>query len=149
MKKALWITLGVIVLIVALGSIGGGNGEPQQAAEEPREDLAPTTAAVESFSAAELYGAYEANEVLADQTYGGRLVEVSGTVENIGLDILDNPYVTLETGGLWSVQCFFTEENSDSLGDLATGQNVSLIGTVDGLAIGTNLTIDDCRIVSS
>lgn len=149
MKKALWIILGIVVLIVVLGSMGGDDttDTTQTAAGTTVETTTPaTTVAVESFTATELYAAYEANEVSADQTYGGRLVEVTGTVGDIGLDILDNPYVTLDTGGVWSVQCLFTEDNADMVSGLTEGQDVSLTGTIDGLALGTNLTIDDCQL---
>ncbi|MFN2486150.1 MAG: hypothetical protein ABR609_06005 [Acidimicrobiia bacterium] len=155
-QKVSLVALGVIVL---LGAISGGGEEPStttrvEAAVTTTEEVTTTTTVppttvtrpLETFTAAELYGAYEANEVSADQTYGGQTVEITGTVKDIGLDLLDNPYVTLETGELWSVQCFFAEEEADAVADLAAGQEVSLIGTVDGLAVGTNLTVDDCRL---
>jgi len=40
---------------------------------------------------------YGANEVAADQRYKGRVIETSGVVGEIKKDILDRPYVLLQT----------------------------------------------------
>ena len=42
-------------------------------------------------TASELYRAYEANEVSADQQYKGKRLLITGVVENIGKHVMDNP----------------------------------------------------------
>lgn len=58
-------------------------------------------------SAKELIAAYDANEVSADQTYKGKIVEVSGSVASINKDLLDEPFVTLagKSSEFREVQC--------------------------------------------
>ena len=157
MKKVLLIILGVIVLLAVISSLGGDN-QPNTATETTRAGTTTTPAAVttsiaqtttapaQTVTAIDLYAAYETNEVAADQTWGGQTVELSGTVKDIGFDIVDTPYVSLATDGLWSVQCFFSKDDAGTLTELTAGQEVTLTGTVDGLAIGTNLTVNDCQV---
>lgn len=50
------------------------------------------------ISPVNLLNAYDENEVKADSTYKGKLLEVTGSVNDIGKDILDNPYITFSKG---------------------------------------------------
>src|SRR5688500_15904939 len=94
-----------------------------------------------SISAQALYSAYDANEVAADEMYRDRNLRVTGTVESIGKDILDLPYVVLKSGAKYSiggVQCFF-DYNSPGLSSLSKGQTVTLTGLCKGKSIGSVL----------
>ncbi len=97
-------------------------------------------AAIE-VSANKLVADYEANEVSADDKYKGRLVRVTGIVENIGIDIMDNPYVQLKSRGL--LQC--TLENDSGLASLRKGEKVVVVGRVSGKLLGVSLV--GCRLV--
>lgn len=98
-----------------------------------------------SVSAQRLFSDYESNEVNADSKYKGKNLEVSGTIKSIGKDILDDPYITLKSGGdfeIFSVQCFFDDESE--LASLKKGQRVTVIGTCDG-KFG-NVTLKNCQL---
>jgi hypothetical protein len=76
-----------------------------------RERAAQEAAAKEAktFQATALYAAFEANEVRANQALKGKEIRVRGTIERIGTDILNSPYVALDAGErfLFGVQqCF-------------------------------------------
>ena len=92
-------------------------------------------------TATKLYADYKANELSADNTYKGKLVEVSGMVENIGKDILNSPYISLKTGEIiGSVQCMLDDSA------LAEGTKVTMQGRVSGLM--GNVIIKECLLVT-
>jgi hypothetical protein len=85
-----------------------------------------------TITAEKLIADYEANEVAADGVYKNKLVIVSGTINTIGKDILNTPYVSLKTPGFTSVQCMFKDEDVTELSALTKGQRVSIEGRVSG-----------------
>lgn len=97
------------------------------------------------ITASELYRAYEANEVSADQQYKGKRLLITGVVENIGKDIMDNPYVALKIDFLKGVNCYFDDENNKILSQLSKGQKIQIIGTCAGLTL-TDVVVRDCEL---
>ena len=96
-------------------------------------------------TASELYRAYEANEVSADQQYKGKRLLITGVVENIGKDVMDNPYVALKIDFLKGVNCYFDDENNKVLSHLSKGQKIQIIGTCAGLTL-TDVVVKDCGL---
>ena len=96
-------------------------------------------------TASELYRAYEANEVSADQQYKGKRLLITGVVENIGKDVMDNPYVALKIDYLKGVNCYFDDENNKVLSQLNKGQKIQIIGTCAGLTL-TDVVVRDCEL---
>jgi hypothetical protein len=95
-------------------------------------------------TAAELLAIYNYNAVAADNALKDRIIVVSGTVDKIDRDILNNPYITLDTGELLaSVQCFFDESQVPRLVELQPGQKVRIRGRCAGKAI-FNVILEDC-----
>lgn len=155
--KVILIILGIIVLIAILGAVFGedesGNssndpnttppvqtGEPTQQEEEPEEEII-------SVTAKELLDAYEANGVNADLQYKDKKLAITGVVDTISTDILDIAYVTLGTGDEWeltSVQCYFKDSDLEALATLASGQEVTIIGTCDGQTM--NVLVRNCTL---
>ena len=86
---------------------------------------------------------YESNEIAAQKQYQGKIVLVSGTVDDIGLDILNKPYIVLSGGNEFSlvnVQCMI--KNKDEAANLAKGDKVSVQGKVSGKMM--NVLIEHC-----
>lgn len=72
---------------------------------------------------------------------------ISGTIEDIGKDILGAPYLTLQSGAtdsLGAVQAVFPTEASGQLAMLKKGAFVSVVCTVDGLLM--NVIVRNCRL---
>lgn len=117
--------------IGVLGNIGrnssstvSNNGTVSQPAKNTKTPVAELTAS-------QLFSAYEDNEVAADNAYKGKWIKVSGTVESIGKDILDDPYIAFKTGDLaFSVQVYF--DDASKLGSIKKGQRLTVIGKCDG-----------------
>lgn len=80
------------------------------------------------ISAPQLAAEYKANEVAADGKYKGKIIEVSGVVDSVGKDVLDQPYVSLSggRGNFMGVQCYFGKHNLSELSGLKKGQSVTL-----------------------
>ncbi len=97
------------------------------------------------ITASELYQAYEANEVSADEQYKGKKIAVTGIIDNIGKDVLDNPYVSMRIGVLQSVTCYFSDDNVKVISQLSKGQKITIIGECSGLSL-TNVVIQDCEL---
>jgi len=80
------------------------SGNQSQSGSEPSVAVRVT--------ATQLFADYEANEVSADEKDKGKAVLVSGTIENIGKDLLDTLYVTLKTDNpIIGVQCACSDEH--------------------------------------
>ena len=86
-----------------------------------------------TLSADQLYREYESNEVAADEKYKGKIIIVYGEIQDIGKDIMDEPYIVIGGGGfLDGVQCSFTKSQGSSIASLSKGQNVKVKGEVSG-----------------
>jgi hypothetical protein len=142
----MWIVYVVLVLIVLanIGSASNSNGAASQATVNTPQTPAQPPIRV---SAIQLSSDYNANGIAADAKYKGKVVDVSGTVDTIDKDILNDPYVSLKTGqySVLSVQCVFSQAAESKLTGLSSGQQVTLEGTVSGKTI--NVLLDGCSIV--
>ena len=128
----------IVLLVIAIGIWSGVSGTKDAAT--PEGGVYP--AAALPISAADLYRAYKANEVAADGAYKGKLLAVSGTVHNVGKDILGTPYVALDDA--LQVQCMFSPDQKAELADLRPGQSVVVEGKCDGFLI--EVILRDCRV---
>ena len=166
--KVLTVICG-LVIIGALGSVTGGNSnnkisDSKQTSvsienSNEKQDSKQTSASTENsnkkqmepelnISATELINAYKENEVKADKTYKGKIIEVNGIVDGIDSDIDDKAVVRLSNGDEFSfdtVSCFIDDENQDKACELEKGQNVTIIGEADGEVIGEPY-IKNCKI---
>lgn len=148
--KRWWVwVLGIIVLFIIISAASGGSGESTKNGESSSTDKEsqsqPAPAAIK-VDAKKLSADYEANEVAADNQYKGKVVEISGTIKDIGKDILDSPYVSFENGNsIFGVQCMFDKSDSNALASLSKTQKIILAGKVSG-KLG-NVIVNDCKIV--
>lgn len=96
---------------------------------------------------AQLFAEYEANDIAADRKYKGKVLQMTGTVDNISRDILDTIYVTLKAGNatFFRIQCFFDDGSEEAVAKLSSGQSLTIRGRCDG-KFG-NVMLKDCAIV--
>ncbi len=144
--KKWWFWLIAVIVIIMIASSGGGDGSTDtKSSGSNQADTAPAEEAI-VVTSVKLYADYKANEISADNTYKGKLVEVSGTVDDIGKDILDKPYVTLKTDDfLGSVQCMLDDAAIAEASTLAEGAKVIMRGRVNGL-LG-NVLVKNCILI--
>lgn len=143
-----WV-LAIIVLFIIVGS-GGSSSTPTQVGNGGNTNTAPAAQPEEviKITAVKLSEEYDANKVAADAKYKDKLLEVSGTIDTIGKDILDTPYVTLQGRqySLFGLQCMFAKSDEAELATLGKGQTITLQGRVSGELIG-NVLAKSCKIV--
>jgi hypothetical protein len=126
-QKRHWLSLATFCAmgLLAVGSVDSEEDTKRVKTSEP----------VEAISSHQLYSQYEANEVEADNRYKGKIVAVSGTIGDIGKDLMDQAYVLLSSGdptGMFGVQCFFDESEESSFSSIRSGQQVTIKGQVEG-----------------
>ena len=102
--------------------------------EKPKTEEKPKEEAI-LITALDLYNAYDSNEVAADQKYRDKQLEVTGKVKDIGKDIFDKIYVTLDVGaGLGSVYISFEKGQEEQIAELSKGQNLTVVGKCGGFS---------------
>lgn len=137
-----WVIL-VLVLFVILGSVSSNKNPDNNQLSQNKTSQQETYTRV---TAADLTAEYKANQVAADEKYKNKIIEISGTIDSIGKDILDDPYVTL--GGsdiITKVQCMFDKSNKSQLTSLSKDTKIVLRGKVSGQLM--NVLVRGCSIV--
>jgi len=137
------VLFAVLVVVVSIFMSGGREEAP------PLETA--TAPAQEPIRAEVLMRAYEDNELAADQRYKGRTLDVVGTVESIGREIVGRPYVVLSAGEaamFVGVQCVASlrdaAKEEAKMARLRQGQRVVVRGKADGKLL--NVLLSDCVI---
>jgi hypothetical protein len=138
-----WALIGVGG-IIGLGVIGSLLPEPTpeqkakmavEAAEtakaegaKQQQDAAAERAKATKVTAGELFTAYQGNEMAAQQAFGDRLLEVSGTVSGVDLDFSDNPVVKLRTSNQFmDVSVRLTDETQSAAAGYKNGQKIIVL----------------------
>lgn len=120
--------------------------EKAQAAQEAMADTESTAdEGAITVTARQLFQAYEANEVAADQQYKGKQLAVEGSVSGISKDAFDGIFIELNTGNEFqSVHATGLPEETAS--QLSKGDRISLACVGDGMLVGSPM-LSDCTIV--
>ena len=117
--------------LLAFGILAVGSTDTDTDTQEVQSQAPSCT-----LSANQLYDEYDSNEVAADALYKGKVVVVSGTIQDIGKDIMDEAYTVIGGDGfLDGVQCFFTESEQSAIARLNKGDQVTVKGEVQGKMI--------------
>ncbi len=152
MRHKILSVLGAIIaffiLIGIIAASGGGSKDSSNTTASPNGTKTDAQAqpSVIQVDAKKLAADYEANEVAADNQYKGKQAQISGTIKDIGKDILDSPYVSFENGNsIFGVQCMFDKSDANALASLTKAQKITLTGKVSG-KLG-NVIVNDCKIV--
>jgi hypothetical protein len=80
-----------------------------------------------------------------DLKYKGKHVTITGTVKDVGKDIVGTIYISLDAN-VWpfTVQCLFNDSAASSVAVISKGRTVRIVGRVDG-KFG-NVMVKDCSI---
>lgn len=138
MNRSRIVSLSVVFVFVILGL---GSSDTEKSFESGVSSAQPDM----EVKAAVLYNDYERNEVAGDEKYKGKILRVSGSVDDISKDITDTMYITLDAGQAFgSVQCFFADDHTEELSGISKGQYVTIQGRCDG-KLG-NIFLRGCSI---
>jgi uncharacterized protein (DUF1330 family) len=101
---------------------------------------------VPNVAAAEIAAAFDANEVAAFQKYGGQMIAVSGTVEEISLDMADDPVVSFAAGDYPSFNAMFDKERGAATARLRKGQ-IAAVACGDIREFAGSPSLNDCWLL--
>ncbi len=151
-----WIITTILVFFI-LGVVLGDKDDKtenttQQQSEQSEQTNEPnvknkkaTTAPIIKITSRKLYSEYKENELSADNKYKGKTIEVSGTVNNIKKDFLDNPYITIKGDQyIGDIQCMLNDSENAKAAALKKGSYISITGKLTGLIL-MNVTIENCK----
>lgn len=91
----------------------------------------------ERVTVEQLVSSYRENELAAERRFGGRLVEVTGSVSAVAHDALGRPYVQIG-----EIRCTLKKEGRAAAETLRRGEAVTIRGEASRGAIG--LTLEEC-----
>lgn len=138
------VLTGLLALLLILILPGLFAGDPPTS--DSSTTTVPTPVAAEKITATQLYSAYDQNAIAADAAYKDKHLEVSGTIGNIGKDILDDMYVALKTSNIiGSVQCMLKDSEFSKAVNLREGQQITIVGRNSGKLV--NIILRDCIIL--
>ena len=157
--KIILIGFGVFVLLGVIGSLlpksaptsstmkGSSASEATgtDAKDGSKVDEEPLPIAV---TARELFGAYAANEASAQSYFGSQKLLVTGVVDKVALDFLDNPEVLLKTPNQFmSAHAALAKDAQSVAGDYSPGDTVKLL--CEGVSeVASIPMLKDCRPAS-
>jgi len=127
------------VLFATLSILLVGCFESQHNADQTSQE-----APICQIDAKVLYDEYESNQVAADQKYKGKVIVVTGSIKDIGKDLMDQPYIKIGRSAVLGVDCTFVKKDSSPIANLQKGQTVSVKGRVEGKII--NVKITECSL---
>lgn len=156
-KLALYGIGGFFGLFILIGIIAAASGDkkpsasassPQAAAaNQPAAAPEPAAPAFVDANLPEVLAAYKGNELKGDQLYKGKKIRLTGKVDDVKNDIMNNPFVTIGTGKQFEIpqiQCSLADTEAGKAADLAKGQEITVVGEVTGLMM--NVQLDECMI---
>lgn len=138
--------MGTCATCAVIGAKGAADGAKAGVGVSGPTEAAAAASAV-SVELGTLLSEYKDNEVRADAAYKGKTIKVTGLVDDIKKDILDNPYITVGTGKQFEipqVQCALAKSSVSAAMQLSKGAKVTVAGKVGGLMM--NVQIHDCDI---
>lgn len=150
--------LGVLLFLAFLAAIAPeptpeqiAEQEAQQAAEDAKRDEQRQAEAMAkldqamSVSSRDLASAYEANEVRAQEQFGGRDLLVTGSVTGVTLDFSDDPVVQLEGANQFlDVQADLNDKSAAS--QLDKGQQIKVLCSEVTEVVSAPM-LSDCELI--
>ncbi|GAA5004802.1 hypothetical protein FNZ56_06750 [Pseudoluteimonas lycopersici] len=134
--------IGIAVLAGAVSSAAHTSASSTTAVSSDSATAQPPVDAIK-LSARDLFNAYQANEIAADGQYKGKPLEISGVIESIDSDVMDEPSVQLSVDEFQTVAAHGLPK--DVAAQLAKGQSITLNCTGAGEVIGSPV-VDHCSL---
>lgn len=139
-KKRAWVlasvagimVIGVISGAMSSGDTGGGAGST------PSSDKPAM-----SVKAVDILSEFEDNEAAADAKYDGQVLRVTGTIDKIDTELLDDDQYVVQIGGGSDFEIFTVNADDQSQADVASlskGDKITVVGDFeDGGDLGVEL----------
>ena len=70
---------------------------------------------------------------------------MTGRIDDIGKDAMDNMYVTFKAGDFFGIQVYFNDEDTGRVANLSKGSSITVVCKVTGKMM--NVLCDDAAIM--
>jgi hypothetical protein len=128
--------IGLIILGGIVWSLSGGGPTA------PSTSPSPVTITI---TAVQLWVDFDSDQDAANAKYRGKVINVTGIVNEIGIDRVDTPYVLLTSAdGLFGVQCLFSSKDELRSAQLSQGQTLTIQGICQGYDL--DVVLKNCSI---
>ena len=113
----------------------------------PNQPATPSTPQYRAVDINTLITDYDNNQLAANDKYAGRLIKITGIIDNVSIDILGNPYITIKPSNDQyymgtTIQCFTTETEAKKVTNDA---QATLGGKTDEMSMGI-IVLKDCVV---
>lgn len=136
LKKYGWL----IIIPIAIGAFIG-----YRMYHKPHFDMERSTPEYR-LSAEELFEAYETDEMAADEKYLGKVVEVSGELQQIDYADDGQPVIRLKTGHIFGlISCELDSHSAHSNIEAQPGETIVIKGVVTGFL--ADVVLNRCIII--
>lgn len=155
-KVCIAIAVICLIAIIPLMIIVLRDSRSSPSANNPDTTLPHSTptsspeAEIISISPSQLVQSYQDNEINANEMYLDKVLEISGTIDSIGVDILNQNYLTIGNGNgsfLDTVHCNLLDEQPIPAAALRKGDIITIRGTYVKNVVGVML--DKCTITAT
>ncbi len=124
--------------------------QKQKEEQERKEEEQEEKDSVIKVDYEKLHQEYMDNPIAADAKYKGKILELTGKVDNIDREIAGNPYITFNIGGEYSlkdVRITFKKSEEEKVTKLKKGEEITIRGECRGTLLSTTVSLNDCEIV--
>jgi len=140
MKKRFWL-IGIVVIGIAANSLGGGGSSTSSDSPSETSQEAAATPPV-AVTAEQLLTELEGNALAAKNTWDGKRVTITGTLNNIDAS---GDYFTLRGNNEYSfinVQVYIDDSFIDAVSAFKKGQSVTVTGEITGVGEILGYSVD-------
>ena len=138
-----------LIIIIVIAGIGGSSQNSNTNSTTPTSSQTETAEELLEVDYNVLYQDYQDNAIGADAKYKGKMLKLTGAVDDINREIAGNPYITFRIGDQYSfkdVRLTFKKTEEEKVSSLKKGQSITVKGKCSGqLATGT-VSLNDCEI---
>lgn len=143
-RKWPWVIGGILILLIIIGKLGEDGTETSSATSST--EVAETTKEPVEVTSRQLAEDFDENEVAAKAKYDKAVLVVTGTVQSITLDLMDDPVVLLDGINPFSnVHVSFNKSHVEQTAALKKGQKLTVTCKKIGEAIGSPM-LSRCEI---
>ncbi len=137
------VMFGLPVMVGFCGALARGGSSASSGTAHAAEQAALPVPPIE-IDARNLWAAYNANEVAADNAYKGRVLAVTGEVSSIDKDMFDDVVLKLDTGKMFNdVHATLEKSEAGAAAALRKGTRVMVICKGKGMVMRSPM-LEDC-----
>ncbi len=147
-KKGWFWAIIIVVIIVIGGTASTQKTDPTSSQSETKQTAKEEEVLEVDYNV--LHQDYQENAIAADAKYKGKILKLTGPVDDINREIAGNPYITFKVGDQYSfknVRITFKKAEEQKVSTLKKGQSVTIKGKCTGLLLTTTVSLNDCEII--